>query len=361
MFVSIARPAIGEEELAAAVEVLRSGQLVQGERVAEFERAFASFHGAAHGVATSSGSTALIAALMAHGVGPGDEVIIPSFSFVATATAVLFAGARPVFADIDPLTFCLSVEAAARAVTARTKAIMPVHLFGHPADLPAFRRLCDERGLVLLEDAAQAHGATIAGRPVGAWGTGAFSFHASKNITTMEGGMVLTGDAEVAARLRLVRQHGMRKGYVHETLGTNFRLTELAAAIGLVQLGRLAGWQRARTENASHYARSLRGVVTPSVAEGVVHAFHQYTVRVPEPVDRDRVVAELNARGIEARVYYPHPIHEQAALGAHSVTNALLPETARAAREVLSIPVHPGLSVEERAHVVESVNAVCAP
>jgi perosamine synthetase len=342
--------------------VLASGSLVQGERVAEFEQSFARYHGAEHGVATSSGTTALIAALMAQGIGSGDDVVVPSFSFVATATAVLFVGARPVFADIDPRTFCLSVEAAARAVTPRTKAIMPVHLFGHPADLPAFRRLCDDRGLLLFEDAAQAHGAAIAGRPVGGWGTGAFSFHASKNITTMEGGMVLTDDAGVAARLRLVRQHGMRKGYVHETLGANFRLTELAAAIGSVQLGRLAAWQRTRTENARFYDRSLRGVVTPFVTEGVVHAFHQYTVRVPAPLDRDRVALELNARGIEARVYYPRAVHEQAALGTRSdLDGALLPETARAVREVLSLPVHPGITVEERAYVAASVNAVCAP
>ncbi|HEX2908923.1 MAG TPA: DegT/DnrJ/EryC1/StrS family aminotransferase, partial [Phototrophicaceae bacterium] len=239
MQIPIAKPFIGEEEKQAVVAVLSSGQLSQGPKVAEFEKAFAEKHNAKHAVANSNGTTALISAMMAHGIGPGDEVIIPSFSFFATASCVLCVGARPVFADIDPDTYNLSPAAAEAAITPRTKAIMPVHLYGQPADMPAFQALCQKHGLVLLEDAAQAHLARIGDQFPGSWGTASFSFYPTKNMTTTEGGMILTNDDDIASRLRMIRHQGMNTQYYHEIVGYNFRMTDMEAAVGMVQLGRL--------------------------------------------------------------------------------------------------------------------------
>jgi dTDP-4-amino-4,6-dideoxygalactose transaminase len=360
MNVSIAKPILGDEEKQAALEALSSGQLSQGPRVAEFERAFAAYHGALHGVATSNGTTALTTALMAHGIGPGDEVIVPSFSFFATASCVLSVGATPVFVDIDPGTFCMSPVAAEAAITARTRAIMPVHLYGLPAEMPHFEALCRERGLVLLEDSAQAHGAKIEDRSVGTFGTAAFSFYPTKNMTTTEGGMVLTNDPTIAERMRMIRHQGMSAQYLHEVVGSNFRMTDPCAAIGLVQLRRLPGWQDKRRANAAFFDRELRGVTVPTAPAGRHHVYHQYTVRVRPGVDRDAVLRRLNERGVGARVYYPLPIHEQPVFARRTGYEALvLPETERATREVLSLPVHPSLTDEELAYVVAEVNAAC--
>jgi len=360
MQIGIAKPYIGEEEKQAVLAVLDSGQLSQGPKVAEFERAFADYHSAKHGIATSNGTTALMAAMMAHNIRPGDEVIIPSFSFFATASCVLSVGAHPVFADIDPDTFCLSPEATEAAITLRTKAIMPVHLYGQPADMPRFEAICQKHGLALLEDAAQAHGATIGKQRVGTWGTASFSFYPTKNMTTTEGGMILTNDDEIARRLRMIRHQGMNQQYHHEVVGYNFRMTDMAAAIGLVQLGRLPDWTNKRMENAQYFNERLEGVKTPYLKPDFTHVYHQYTVRVPEGIDRDGVVKKLNERGIGVRVYYPAPIHKQPVFqqmnGYGSVS---LPETDRATREVFSLPVHPALTDEEKAYIVQEVNAVC--
>lgn len=360
MQIPIAKPFVGEEEKQAVVQVLSSGQLSQGPKVAEFEKAFAAAHGAKHGVATSNGTTALMAAMMAHNIGPGDEVIIPSFSFFATASCVLSTGARPVFADIDPDTFNLSPAAAEAAITPRTKAIMPVHLYGQPADMPAFEALCQKHGLVLLEDAAQAHLSRIGDRCVGTWGTASFSFYPTKNMTTTEGGMVLTNDDEIARKLRMIRAQGMNTQYYHEVVGYNFRMTDMAAAIGLVQLGRLPDWTQARISNAQVYNDRLRSVKTPVVAPGYTHVYHQYTVRVPDGVDRDAVAKHLNERGIGVRIYYPLPIHQQPVFQQMDGYQAVvLPETEKATRQVFSLPVYPALTAEERDYVIQEINAAC--
>jgi perosamine synthetase len=357
MRIPIARPFVGEEERRAVAEVLAGEVFAKGARVESFERAFAQRHAAAHGIATSSGTSALTTALCAHGIGPGAEVIVPSFSFFATASSVLLAGATPVFADIDPATFCLSVAAAEAAITKLTRAILVVHLYGLPAALPEFEALCAANGLVLLEDAAQAHGATVAGRPVGSRSTAAFSFFATKNITTFEGGMVLTQDAEVARRARMLRNHGRDGGLEHAIVGANFRMTELAAAIGLVQLARLEEITRRRNENARCLSECLRGVATPQVPPDRTHVFHQYTVRAPER--RDRLLEALNERGIEARAYYRRPIHREPALVNERIRIAgELFETERASREVLSLPVHPGVGEAELSYIVNNLNAL---
>jgi len=359
--IDIARPSLGEAERRAVEAVLASGELVKGQRTEAFEAAFAAAHGARHGVATNSGATALLAALLAHGIGPGDEVIVPSFSFFATAACVLGAGALPVFADIEPDTFCLSRASVEAALTPRTKAVMPVHLFGQPAAMTGFEELCARRGLTLLEDAAQAHGAAIGARPVGSFGTAAFSFFATKNMTTLEGGMVLTNDASVARRLRMQRNHGRDGGALHEIAASNFRMNELAAAIGLVQLGRLPELNARRRANAEYLGHGLAGVVVPRQAPGTTHVFHQYTVRVPPGVDRDGFVAALNLQGIGARAYYPVPIHRQPALvnGGHAL-RVELPETERASREVVSLPVHPALEAADLERVRDAVNRLAA-
>lgn len=360
MNIPIAQPLIGPEETSAVLDVLSSGHLVQGQQVAAFEQAFAALHQARHAVATSSGTTALMAALMAHGIQPGDEVIVPSFSFFATASCVLSVGACPVFADIDPDTFCLSPPAAEAAITPRTAAIMPVHLFGLPADMDQFAAICQRHGLLLLEDAAQAHGAAIDGRPVGHWGTASFSFYPSKNMTTGEGGMVLTNDEALAARLRMIRNQGMSQQYRHEVLGYNFRMTDLAAALGLAQLRRLPEWNAQRRANAACYDDAITSLQTPGVPPGYTHVYHQYTVRVPVGLDRDATVAALNERGIGARVYYPTAIHCQPVLQADAAyRNVDLPATMDATRRVISLPVHPAITAGERDFIVESVNALC--
>lgn len=361
--IPIGRPLIGEEEQRAVAEALASGHLIQGPRVAEFEERFAAYHRVGFGVATNNGTSALTAALMAHGIGPGDLVLVPSFTFFASASSILSVGARPVFVDIEPDTFCMSPAEARKMVTRDTKAIVAVHLYGHPAAMDEISELCRERNLALIEDAAQAHGAAIDTRPVGSWGTACFSFYPSKNMTTTEGGMVLTNDEALASRLRMIRNQGMNVRYQHEILGYNLRMTDPCAAIGLVQLKKLPQWNEQRRANAEHYHRALDGVRSPLARPHHTHVFHQYTVRLPGGVSRgglsrDAVVEALNRRGIGARVYYPKPIHRQPVFAAEHAERCL-PETDRAVREVFSLPVHPSLSNAELDEVIGGVNELC--
>jgi dTDP-4-amino-4,6-dideoxygalactose transaminase len=334
------------------MRVLESGRVVQGAEVQSFESEFAEVVGGRECIAVNSGTSALHLALLGAGIGAGDEVIVPSFSFAATANAVAMTGATPVFADIDRATFCLDPESVRSRVTKRTAAIMPVHLYGQVADMVRLREIADRAGLLLVEDAAQAHGARLVGTPAGAWGDlAAFSFYATKNMTTGEGGMVVSADAAVSRRIRLLRNQGMERQYENEIAGLNNRMTDLAAAIGRVQLTGLAANNDARRRVASHYTAELVGVEPPAVAPGAHHVFHQYTVR---SIDRDGVLNALNERGVEARVFYPIPIHRLPAYD----TDDHLPETEAAAREVLSLPIRPTLTVEEVDHVVQSVAAV---
>jgi len=353
-FVPAARPLVGEEERAAVDRVLRSGGLAQGPEVAAFEAEFSALVGGRGCVAVNSGTSALHLALLALGVGPGDEVVVPSFTFAATANSVALTGATPVFADVDAASFCLDPAAAEAAVTPRTRAVVPVHLYGHPADMTAFRAMAGRHDLLVLEDAAQAHAARWRGEPVGALGdAAAFSFYPTKNMTAGEGGMVTTGDPAVERGVRLLRNQGMEKRYANEVVGFNARMTDLHAAIGRVQLRRLEGWTRQRQENARFLDEQLAGtVVVPPVTDGAEHVYHQYTVRVPE--DRDGFARALADRGVGSGVYYPTPVHRLPSFG----LRADLPRTEAAAAEVLSLPVHPGLSREELERVVEGVLAV---
>jgi perosamine synthetase len=357
-FIPIARPLIEEEEKAAVLAVLESGQLAQGPQVAAFEEEFAAFCGVRHAIATSSGTTALHLALLAQRIGPGDEVITSPFTFISSANAILFAGARPVFADIEPDTFNLDPSQVEALVTPRTRAIMPVHLFGHPCDMGALLEIAAARGLVIVEDACQAHGATVNGRRVGSFGTGCFSFYPTKNMTTAEGGMITADDDEVAERARLLRNHGMRQRYYHDFIGYNFRMTDLQAALGRVQLQKLPRRTEQRVANAAYLTERLAGldgVTPPVVRDGVSHVFHQYTVRLRG--ERDRAREQLRERGVGSEVYYPLPVHRQAFYREMGYDDDL-PLAECASREVLSLPVHPALSHDDLDRIVEEVAAL---
>ncbi|HWU46842.1 MAG TPA: DegT/DnrJ/EryC1/StrS family aminotransferase [Humibacter sp.] len=354
-FIPAAKPIVGEAERAAVDAVIASGMLAQGSEVADFEREFsAALLQGRPSVAVNSGTSGLHLGLLAAGIGPGDEVIVPSFTFAATANSVALTGATPVFADIEPDHYCLDPDAVRAAITDRTAAIMPVHLYGHPANMPALQSLADEHGLKVFEDAAQAHAASLNGRPVGTFGTFAmFSLYPTKNMTSGEGGMVATADPEVERRVRLLRNQGMEKQYENELVGFNARMTNIHAAIGRVQLTKVAGWTADRQRNAAFFDQNLSGVATPAVADGAVHVYHQYTIRVAD--DRDGFAAALrDEHRIGSGVYYPIPNHRLPSFD----RDLDLPRTEEAARQVLSIPVHPSLGEGDLDRIVSAVNAL---
>lgn len=342
---------LGEEERSAVERVLASGMLAQGPEVASFETEFSPHVGGRPCVAVNSGTSALLLGLLAVGVGPGDEVIVPSFSFAATANAVALAGAQPVFVDIEPDHFCLDPSAVRAAVTRRTTAVVPVHLYGHPAAMGPLTQIARDHGLAVVEDAAQAHLAELDGRRVGTFGdAAAFSFYPTKNMTTGEGGLVACVDESVARKVRLLRNQGMERRYENEVIGYNMRMTDLHAAIGRVQLRRLPSWTDDRRRNAQLLGSTLAGLGLglPRVAPGAEPAWHQYTVRAQQ---RDVLAATLAGLGVRTGVYYPTPIHR---LPAYDL-DLDLPQTAAAAREVLSLPVHPALSPAQLEHVASAV------
>jgi dTDP-4-amino-4,6-dideoxygalactose transaminase len=351
--IPIARPDIGEEEIEAVAEVLRSGMVAQGRRVAELEERWAARVGVRHAVAFSNGTTALMSILAGLGIGPGDEVITVSHTFAATANAILSTGATPVFVDIEPDTWLMDADGLDAAVTPRTRAIMPVHLFGLMADMDAIGRIAERHGLPVVEDACQAHAATFGGRAAGSFGHGAFSLYATKNMTTAEGGFATTDDDALADWLRRYRNQGMRARYQFEMLGYNFRLTDVAAAIGLVQLAKLDRNTARRQAIAAGYDAGLAGlgVQLPIVPEGRTHVFHLYTIGVGD--GRDEIVASLRAAGIGADVYYPIPVHRQGYIRERGIV-AELPVTDEAVATTLALPIFPGLTDDEQSTVIEA-------
>ncbi|WP_168581944.1 DegT/DnrJ/EryC1/StrS family aminotransferase [Gephyromycinifex aptenodytis] len=356
-FIPPAKPLIGDEERAAVDRVLQSGMIAQGPEVKAFEEEFAAHFGLGREcVAVNSGTSGQHLGLLSSGVGPGDEVIVPSFTFAATANSVALTGATPVFADIEPGSFCLDAASVESAITERTVGIMPVHLYGHPANMPALQALADKHGLMIFEDAAQAHGASLNGTPVGAFGTfGMFSLYPTKNMTSGEGGMVSCADAEVARKVRLYRNQGMEKQYHNEVVGLNNRMTDIHAAIGREQLKKVDAWTAKRQQNAAFLSANLEGVVVPSVAQGAVHVYHQYTIRVPE--GRDDFSAALKSEyNIGSGMFYPVPNHRLAPFAASS--HPELPETEKAARECLSLPVHPSVDQQGLERIVAAVSAL---
>ncbi|WP_255171690.1 DegT/DnrJ/EryC1/StrS family aminotransferase [Natrononativus amylolyticus] len=358
--ISIADPEIGAEAVDRVYAVLESGHLADGPEVRAFEDEFAGYCGTEFGVATSNGTTALHAALVALGVGEGDAVVTSPFSFVASANAIRLAGATPVFADVDPETFALAPEQVRTVVRSRedVAAIMPVHLYGLAANMPALAEIAADHDLAILEDACQAHGAAIDGQRVGSFGDAAcFSFYPTKNMTTGEGGMITTDRRDVAERAASYINHGRAGdggGYEHVDVGHNHRMTSVGGAIGRTQLERLPAFNEARRENAAFYDDHLAEtpVETPVVPEGYRHVYHQYTIKTD---DRDALRESLAQHGIGTGVYYPTPIHRQPAYDSVSTAAATFPRAERAAGTVLSLPVHPNLSADDRRAVVAAV------
>lgn len=352
--IPIAKPIIGKEEQDAILEVIASGQLVQGPKVREFEERFAEMCGAKYAIATSSGTTALHLAMLAHQIGPSDEVITSPFSFIASANCALYVGAHPVFVDIEPDFFTIDPSKIEERITKNTKAIIPVHLYGQSCDMDAIVKIAQKHNLTIIEDACQAHGTTFNGQPIGSFGTACYSLYATKNITTIEGGMIVTNDFQVAERARLLRAHGSPRTYEHVVLGYNMRLTDLSAAIGLVQLKKLSEWNSIRRANAEYLTKNLskvNGIVTPKIRENSEHIFHQYTIRI---ADRDHAAQKLKENGIGVGIHYPTPIHQQPLYKQLGYAD-VLPVSEAASREVLSLPVHPALTQTDLNHIVQTI------
>ena len=346
-------------EIDAAVEaVFRGGHYIMGPNVKAFEGELAAYIGSPYALGVNSGTDALHLALRALSVGPGDEVITTPFTFVATTEAIGIVGATPVFVDIDPATFNIDPAAIEAAITPRTKAILPIHLYGHPAPMAAIMAIARRHGLAVVEDCAQAIGATIDGKFVGTFGNaGCFSFFPSKNLGAYgDGGMIATGDAALADRMRSLRAHGGRVKYHHEELGLNSRLDEVQAAILRVKLPRLERWTAARRAVAERYDRAFAGMgalTTPVQTPGTRHVFHQYTVRVAA---RDAVRAQLEADGVQTMIYYPVPLHMQEVHRNLGYGAGAFPASEHAAQEALSLPMFPELRDEVQDRVIATLS-----
>lgn len=346
---------------AAVSDVFANGHFINGPNVKALETEIAAYVGCEHGIGLNSGTDALHLALRALDIGPGDEVITCPFTFVATTEAIGIVGATPVFVDIDPGTYNMDPAQIEAAITPRTKAILPIHLYGNPAPMAEILAIAKKHGLAVIEDCAQAIGATIDGKKVGSFGdVGAFSFFPSKNLGAFgDGGMATTNRKDLADRMRSLRAHGGRVKYHHEELGVNSRLDEVQAAILRVKLPHLESWIDNRRANAHAYSEALAPVVAvPAERDGIRHVFHQYTVRV---ADRDRVSKALADEGVQSMVYYPVPLHLQEVHRALGQGEGAFPHSERAAREVLSLPMFPELSPDDRATVVRSLQRVLAP
>ncbi|MCP4410107.1 MAG: DegT/DnrJ/EryC1/StrS family aminotransferase [Gammaproteobacteria bacterium] len=343
---------IKEEIDAAVLGVLESTRFILGPNVDAFEQEAANYLGVTHAISCASGTDALQLALVAAGIGPGDEVITSAFTFIATAEAIAYTGARPVFVDIDPQTFNIDPTEIEQAITPMTRAVLPVHLFGQPADMHRISKLCEHHGLALIEDCAQSFGAHIAGRQTGGFGPfGCFSFFPSKNLGCYgDGGMVTTDSDEHAAKLRILRNHGSRERYQHEMIGFNSRLDELQAAILRVKLRYITRYNGQRRTAAQTYTRLLKdtSVVTPIETEPSHHVYHQYTILSEQ---RDEIMETLGKAGIASAIYYPVPLHQQQAFAQHT-EGLILPVTERLAEKCLSLPMHPELIRQDIEQIV---------
>ncbi len=355
--IQIAKPIIGEEEKRAVMAVLESGQISPGKKVEEFEQMFAAYIGANHAIAPAAGTTAIKALLRAPGIKRGDEVIVRGLTFGATASPVLFCGARPVFADIDPDTFNLSPKSIQEKITSKTKAVMPVHLFGLPCDMNAIKEIAKDENLAIIEDACQAHGAEYFGKKIGSENSSAFSFYATKNMTTGEGGMITTNDDSIAEKCRRARNHGQSTRYQYVELGYNFRMTNIHAAIGIEQLKKLDSMNAARIKNAAFLRENLpREVQIQKTIAGAKHNYHLFSARMK---NRDKALKILNETGIESGAYYPIPVHKTE-LYKKLGYDIILPNTELVCQEIFSLPVHPSLTEEDLFYITEVIKSICA-
>jgi len=350
--IPISKPLLGTGEIEAVKKVLKSGFLTQGEKVREFEDNFSKYTKTKFAIATNSGTSSLHTALVSLGIKKGDEVVTTAFSFVASASCILMLGAKPVFCDIDPKTYNLDPDRIEGRMTKKTKAIIVVHLYGQPCDMKPILDVAGDRDVFVIEDACQAHGAEYYGKKVGSLGdVGCFSFYPTKNITTGEGGMITTDNGKIAEKARMIINHGQKVRYLHEILGYNYRMTDIAAALGNIQLKKLDTLNEKRRDNARLYDGELKGVENPYVMDHVKHVYHQYTIRVK---NRRKFIKHLKNNEVGYGIYYPMPIHKQPLFKGYDIA---LPNAERASREVISIPVHPSLSKGELEKIVEVVNS----
>ena len=351
--IPIAKPQIGWRERSAVNRVLKSLSVAQGPEVKAFESEFSKIVGDRECVAVNSGTSALHLSLIALGISKGDEVIVPSFTFAATANVVKLVDAIPVFIDIDPLTYCLNPEQIEKSITPKTKAIIVVHLYGLPANMIKIVEIAKKYSLLIIEDAAQAHSAAINNSNVGTFGdAAAFSFYPTKNMTSGEGGMIVLNSSTSARTCRLLRNQGMEQRYKNEIAGFNLRMTDIHAAIGRIQLKKLPAATSKRITNANFLTKMLNTESTPFVPEGYTHVFHQYTVRIKK--NRDQFSSELSKLGIGNEVYYPTPVHKLPSYN----SNLQLTETDNATNEVISLPVHPSLSSAQLKKIVKGFNKI---
>ena len=366
--IPINAPQIGEAEIKAVIKVMKSGVITHGlgagPMVTKFENAFAKYMKAKHAIAVNTGTSALHLAIAAIGIKSGHEVVLPSFTFVATAEAILLAEAKPVFVDINSETYNVSPIEIEKVITKQTKAVIPVDLYGLPTDMQQIREIADKHGLAIIEDACQAHGASYKRKPPGTFADATcWSFYASKNMTTGEGGMITTNDAELAEKMRLMRSHGEKEKYKSIVLGHNYHMSEIQAAIGLVQLQRLPKFLSKRRENSRRLSGRLRSAKIlrlPREPKGYEHSWYLYTVRLDSKKKRrDKIVKTLRKRGIGAETYYVTPVHLMpyySRFGSYK-----LPETEKAAEQVFSLPVHPGVTTRQIEFIGESVLRIIKP
>lgn len=358
--IPVGRPVLGKEEEKAVIEVLRSGMLAQGKKVEELEKAFAKKIGAKYAIATSNGTTALHLALIAAGVKSGDEVITTPFTFAATGNAIVYVGAKPVFADVCEDDYNIDPKSIEKLITRKTKAILPVHIYGQAAKMGEIMKIARKHKLVVIEDACQAHLARQGKKYVGTFGdAGAFSMYPTKNMTTGEGGMVTTNSKKIADSLSLLRNHGMKERYYHDIIGYNFRMTDLGAAIGIEQLKKLSGHTQTRRKIASNYNKGLKdipGLILPEELKGNGHVYHQYTIRITSDFGwtRDEVMAELAKNDIGSAIFYPVPLYKQKAYkGIGRKSNCRVTEMI--SKEVLSLPIHPALKDSEQKKIIKVI------
>jgi dTDP-4-amino-4,6-dideoxygalactose transaminase len=356
------------EELVLAV--LRSGHYILGEIGTQVEELVAGICGTKYGIGVANGTDALVLALWAANIGPGDEVITPSFTFAATAEAIALRGAKPVFVEVDPITFNVDPAAIEAAINAKTRAIMPVHLYGQPADMEPIMTIAERFGLIVIEDNAQAIGATYKGKPAGSFGHMAcISFYPTKNLGAAgDAGMIVTSDEKLAERLRTLRAHGSKKRYYHEELGVNSRLDEMQAAVLMAKLPHLREWNEKRNQLAKWYSqwmKNIPGIKTPEVELRRSHVWHQYTIRVTSegmsgqlPITRDEVAKELGDRGISSMCYYPIPLHLQQAFAHFGYRRGDLPISEALAKEVLSLPMYPELQEHQVRFVADALKEI---
>lgn len=357
--ISIAKPIIDDEEINEVIKVLKSTKLAQGKWVEGFENNFAKYCNTKYAIAVSNGTCGLYLALLVLGIKQGDEVITTPFTFIASSNSILYTGAEPVFVDIDPKTFNIDPDKIEEKITSRTKAILPVHLYGLPADMDKILKIAKNHKLYVLEDAAQAHGAMIGNHLVGSLGDlASFSFYSTKNMTTGEGGMITTNNLGLAKKIRKLRNHGMEKRYYHDILGFNFRMTNIAAAIGIHQLKKLNKFNKKRAENAQFLTKQLskiKEIETPFVPDNFLHVYHQYTILVKNGKERrDKLAEYLNKNRVATMIYYPIPVHKQKFM-LSMYSNLHLKNAETIADQVLSLPIHPAVKKEDLARIANLI------